>query len=104
MINKIEFSDEGGDDVMARLVSETDGFTLTVITAPRDVLQEDGPVVNQISPEDVIVVYALEYVMEKMEAAYQNNHEEFGDMAHGIGFAYLINQAMRAANERFSSN
>lgn len=101
MLNKIEFSNEDSDDVMARLVSEKDGYTLTIITAPRDVLQEDGPVVNQIAEDQVIVIYALEYVMEKMDAAYEKNHEEFGEMAHGIGFSYLLTQAMKVAADKF---
>lgn len=102
MINKIEFKEEDGDDIMCRLTNQSDGYTLTIITAPHDVLKEDGPVVNQISNDEVIVIYALEYVMHKMEAAYEKNHEEFGDMAHGIGFSFLINEAVRVASERFT--
>ncbi len=102
MINKIEFKDEDSDDVMCRLHNESSGYTLTIITAAQDVLQEDGPVVNQISNDEVIVIYSLEYVMQKMSAAYEKNHEEFGEMAHGIGFSYLVNEAMRVDNERLT--
>ena len=104
MNHKIEFQQEDGDDVLARLYNEEQGFAVTIVTAPEEVLQEEGPVVNQISNDEVIIVYADEFIQRKMDAAYENNKDEFGEMARGIGFAYIIGQAMKAATESFNAS
>ena len=104
MNHKIEFQQEDGDDVLARLYNEEQGFTVTIITAPEDVLQEEGPVVNQISNDEVIIIYADEFIQRKMESAYEKNKEEFGEMARGIGFAYIMGEAMKAAAKSFNSS
>jgi hypothetical protein len=95
---------EEEDDVMARLFNEELGYTVTIITAPEHVLKEDGPVVNQISNDEIIIIYSDEFVDKKITSAYDNNHEEFGDMAKGIGFAYLMSEAMKAANKKFEAS
>lgn len=104
MNHKIEFQQEDGDDVLARLYNEEQGFAVTIVTAPEEVLQEEVPVVNQISNDEVIIVYADEFIQRKMDAAYENNKDEFGEMARGIGFAYIIGQAMKAATESFNAS
>lgn len=103
-MNKVEFTEDDGDDVMARFYNEERGLTVTVITAPEDVLKEEGPVVNQISNDEVIVIYSDEFVEKKLVSGYEKNKEEFGEMAIGIGFAYLMSEAMRVANERFDAS
>ncbi len=104
MNHKIEFQEEDGNDVLARLYNEEQGFTVTIITAPEEVLQEEGPVVNQISNDEVIIVYADEFIQRKMDAAYEKNKDEFGEMARGIGFAYIMGEAMKAAAKSFDAS
>jgi len=104
MNQRIEFQEEDGSDVLARLYNEEQGFTVTIITAPEDVLQEEGPVVNQISNDEVIIIYADEFIQRKMDAAYEKNKDEFGEMARGIGFAYIMGEAMKAAARSFDSS
>jgi hypothetical protein len=104
MNKRIEFQQEDGDDVLARLYNEEQGFTVTIITAPEDVLQEEGPVVNQISSDEVIIIYADEFIERKMDAAYEKNKDEFGEMARGIGFAYIMGEAMKAAAKSFDAS
>ena len=104
MNHKIEFQQEDGDDVLARLYNEEQGFSVTIITAPEEVLQEEGPVVNQISNDEVIIVYADEFIQRKMDAAYEKNKDEFGEMARGIGFAYIMGEAMKAATKSFDAS
>lgn len=96
--------EEEGDDVMARLFNEELGFTVTIITAPEHVLKEQGPVVNQISDDEIIIIYSEEFVDEKITSAYDNNYEDFGDLAKGIGFAYLMSEAMKVANKSFNTS
>ena len=100
----IEFSNEESDDVMLRIFQKETGQMVTIVTAERDTLGEDGPVVTQIADDQVIVMFSLEYVTHKMDEAIARNRDEFGDMAFGIGFSYLVNQAMRAAMEKFNTN
>lgn len=101
MSENIEFAEEG-DDVMARIKDEETGNTVTILTAPRAALGEDGPVVTQISSDQVLVVYADEYVRYKMETALENNGDEFGEgLAASMAFAFIINGAMKVAVERF---
>ena len=92
---------EDSEDVLARFKHEDKGYEVTVITAPRDVLKEDGPVVNQTSPTDVQVIFSLEYLEEYMDIAQRNNEEEFGEGAFAIGFALILSQALIAAEEAF---
>lgn len=99
----IEFS-EDESDVMLRIKHQESGKMVTVITAERETLGEDGPVVTQISDDQVIVVFAMEYVKHKMDEAISRNADEFGDMAPNIGLSYLLNQAMTAATEKFHTN
>lgn len=104
MNQRIEFQQEDGDDVLARLYNEEQGFSVTIITAPEEVLKEEGPVVNQISNDEVIIVYADEFIQRKMDAAYEKNKDEFGEMARGIGFAYIMGEAMKAATKSFNAS
>lgn len=99
-ISNIEFNDDE-KDVMVRIVEEKSGKMVTIMTTERDTLGEDGPVLTQIADDQVIVIYSNEYVMRKMNAAIENNRDEFGDMAFTIGFSYLLNQAMEAVREKF---
>ena len=100
-INNIEFNDDESEDVMVRIVEEKSGKMVTIMTARHDTLGEDGPVLTQIADDQVIVIYSNEYVMRKMNAAIENNREEFGEMAFTIGFSFLLNQAMEAVREKF---
>lgn len=100
-MDEIHFIDEESDDVMVRIVEKESGKMVTIMTADRETLGEDGPVLTQIADDQVVVVYALEYVMNKMDAAVEKNREEFGDMAFAIGFSFLVNQAMDAVREKF---
>ena len=100
-MDEIHFSDEDSDDVMVRIVEKETGKMVTIMTADRETLGQDGPVLTQIADDQVIVVYAFEYVLEKMNAAVEKNHEEFGEMAFTIGFTFLLNQAMMAVREKF---
>ncbi len=99
----IEFSEEESD-VMLRIKHEESGKMITVVTAERATLGEDGPVVTQISDDQVVVIFAMEYVKHKMDQAIERNADEFGDMALTIGLSYLLNQAMTAATEKFLTN
>lgn len=98
----IRFS-EDESDVMLRVMHEESGKMITVVTAERATIGEDGPVVTQISDDQVVIIFAMEYVQHKMEQAIERNSEEFGDMAFTIGLSYLLNQAMTAATEKFGS-
>jgi hypothetical protein len=100
-MDEIHFLDEESDDVMVRIVEKESGKMVTIMTAQRETLGEDGPVLTQIADDQVVVIYALEYVMQKMDAAVEKNREEFGDMAFTIGFSFLLNQAMEAVREKF---
>ena len=100
-MDEVHFLDEESDDVMMRIVEKNSGKMVTIVTAERTTLGEDGPVLTQIADDQVIVMYALEYVMEKMNAAVEKNQEEFGDMAFTIGFTFLVNQALTAVREKF---
>jgi hypothetical protein len=100
-INNIEFNDDESEDVMVRIVEEKSGKMVTIMTAGHETLGEDGPVLTQIADDQVIVIYSNEYVMRKMNAAIENNREEFGEMAFTIGFSFLLNQAMEAVREKF---
>lgn len=99
----ISFNEEFDEDVLARFVNEKDGYEVTIITAPEEVLKEDGPVVNQISEDRITIIFAYEYLEKKLEAAHEKNHEEFGNAAFGIGLAFIISQALEAAENAFNS-
>jgi len=100
-MDEMRFIDDEGDDVMMRIIEKNSGKMVTIMTADQDTLGEDGPVLTQIADDQVIVIYSLEYVMEKMNAAVEKNREDFGDMAFSIGFTFLINQALAAVRENF---
>jgi hypothetical protein len=101
----IEFSntEDMGDDVLCRFFNEQRGLEITVITAPVETLGEDGPVVSRISDDQICVIFANEFVERKMEKSYENNVEELGEMARGIGMAYIMQQAVFAAEKLFSN-
>lgn len=100
-MDEIHFTEGEGEDVMARIIEKDSGKMVTIMTANRETLGEDGPVLTQIADDQVIVIYSLEYVMEKMDAAIRNNSDDFGEMAFTIGFSFLMNQAMAAVREKF---
>jgi hypothetical protein len=104
MLNEIEFTEGDGEDVMLRVVDKKTGKMVTIITAGEETLGSEGPLVTQISDDQVIVMFSDEYVKAKMDAAVEKNHEEFGDMAFTIGFSYILNQAMKAVQETFLDN
>lgn len=103
-INNVDFTNDDGEDVMVRIVEEKSGKMVTIMTAEHNTLGEDGPVLTQIADDQVIVIYSNEYVMRKMNAAIEKNHEEFGEMAFTIGFSFLLNQAMEAVRKEFFTN
>lgn len=103
---KFEFNnEEESDEIMARMFNPEIGLNVTILTAPEDTLQEDGPVVTQITDSDVYVIYSDEYVERKLAAAFDKNREEFGEaMAFTIGLSFLISTAINAATEKFNEN
>ena len=101
---QIEFSNEDSGDVMCRFIDEKRGYEITVITAPEESLGEDGPVVTQISNDSVIVVFSDEFVERKIDSIFQRNVEEMGEQAMGVGIAYIMNTAVRAAEKKFAEN
>jgi hypothetical protein len=104
MIGEIEFTDGDGEDVMLRVIEKETGKMVTIITAEQETLGGEGPLVTQISDDQVIVMFSNEYVKAKLDAAIEKNQEEFGDMAFTIGFSYILNQAMKAVQETFLDN
>lgn len=92
---------EDSEDVLARFKHEEKGYEVIVITAPREVLKEDGPVLNQTSSKDIQVIFSLEYIEEKLDAAQRNNEADFGEGAFAIGFALILSQALAAAERAF---
>lgn len=103
MFVNLSLEDGMGDDVLARFVNERDGYEVTIITAPEEVLKEDGPVVNQISDDRITIIFADEYIERRLEIAHEKNHEEFGNAAFGIGLAFIVSQALEAAENAFNS-
>ena len=87
------------EDVMARISNEY-GEQVTILSAPRDTLGEDGPVVTQVSNDQVIVIFSDEFIQEKLKAAITNNEEDFGDASFAIGFTYLLTLALKTAKEK----
>lgn len=98
---QMNFAHEDSDDVMCRIFHEETEKMVTIITAKRETLGEDGPVVTHIADDRVIVLFSLEFVADKIEAAVKNNAEDFGEMAFTIGFSYIVATAMQAVSERF---
>lgn len=92
------------EDVLCRFIDKENNRTITVITAPHSALQEDGPVVTQIAENQVVVVFADEFIARKVEMSYEKNKEEFGDMAMGIGLAFVMRAAMEAAMKKFDES
>lgn len=80
------------------------GRQVTIITAGYDTIGEDGPVVTQMSESDIIVVYSDEYVERKLSSAQEKNREDFGDTAWTIGLSFLVQQALKVAEEKFADS
>lgn len=99
----VDFVEED-DDVLCRFIDKENNRRITVITAPRESLKEDGPVVTQFSNEDVIVMFSDEFITSKVESAIEKNSEEFGEMAVGIGLAFVMRSALEAAMRKFDES
>ena len=95
---KFEWTHEN-EDVMARISNEY-GEEVTILTAPRETLGEDGPVVTQISNDKIIVVFSDEFIERKLKAGLDNNKEEFGEASIAIGFTYILTLALQTVKEK----
>lgn len=95
---------EDEEDILCRFIDSDTNRRITVITAPRETLNEDGPIVTQIADNEVIVMFADEFIERKVNHSYEVNKEEFGEMAIGIGLAFVMKQAMEAAVEKFNES
>jgi hypothetical protein len=92
--------EENDPDILARFINEHDGYEVTILTTPEDVLQEDGPVVNQISEDRITVIFSNEYVERKLIESHEKNKDEFGEKAFAVGFAVIVSKALAAAEEK----
>ena len=99
----IEFVNEGSDDVLVRVINKQTGQMVTLITAERSVLGEDGPIATQIAEDQIIIVFSEEYVRNKIDESIIRNVDDFGDMAVTIGISHLLNEAMTIAVEKFTT-
>lgn len=90
-----------GEDVMARVISSA-GLQVTILGAPFSVIEEDGPVVIQISTDEMIVVFSYEFIHRQMMSAINVSPSEIVEKGFAAGLSYFISLAMEAALEKFS--
>ena len=94
----------GSDDpeVMFRFENPETGQQVAVIAAPPETMDEDGPVVIQLTEDNVVVLFNECFVEEKLERAIERNAEEFGEsMAMAMVMSNLVQMALRAASKKF---
>ncbi len=94
----------GSDDpeVMFRFENPDTGHHVAVIAAPPETMDEDGPVVIQLSDDNIVVLFNERFVEEKMHRAIDGNAEEFGEAtAAAMAMTNLIQMALLAASKKF---
>ena len=97
----------GSDDpeVMFRFENPETGQQVAVIAAPPETMDEDGPVVIQLTEDNVVVLFNECFVEEKLERAIERNAEEFGEsMAMEMAMASLLEMALLAASRKFEES
>ena len=94
----------GSDDpeVMFRFENPETGQQIAVIAAPPETMDEDGPVVIQLTEDNIVVLFNECFVEEKFERSIERNAEECGEaMAMGMAMASLLEMALLAASRKF---
>lgn len=94
----------GSDDpeVMFRFENPETGQHVAVIAAPPESMDEDGPVVIQLTEDNIVVLYNERFVEEKFARAIERNAEEFGEAtAAAMAMSNLMQMALLAASKKF---
>jgi hypothetical protein len=89
-------------EVMFRFENPETGQHVAVITAPPETMDEDGPVVIQLTDDNIVVLYNERFVEEKFARAIERNAEEFGEAtAAAMAMSNLMQMALLAAAKKF---
>lgn len=92
-------------DVMFRFENPETGQQVAVIAAPADSMDEDGPVVIQLTDDNIVVLYNERFVEEKFNRALEVAADEFGEgTAAAMAMTSLMQQALLAASKKFEGN
>ena len=94
----------GSDDpeVMFRFENPETGQQVAVIAAPPETMDEDGPVVIQLTEDNIVVLFNECFVEDKFERSIERNAEECGEaMAMAMAMASLLEMALLAASRKF---
>ena len=97
----------GSDDpeVMFRFENPETGQQIAVIAAPPETMDEDGPVVIQLTEDNIVVLFNECFVEEKFERSIERNAEECGEaMAMAMAMASLLEMALLAASRKFEES
>ncbi len=97
----------GSDDpeVMFRFENPETGQQVAVIAAPPETMDEDGPVVIQLTEDNIVVLFNECFVEEKFERSIERNAEECGEaMAMAMAMASLLEMALLAASRKFEES
>ena len=97
----------GSDDpeVMFRFENPETGQQIAVIAAPPETMDEDGPVVIQLTEDNIVVLFNECFVEDKFERSIERNAEECGEaMAMAMAMASLLEMALLAASRKFEES
>ena len=92
-------------EIMFRFENPETGQQVAVIAAPPETMDEDGPVVIQLTEDNIVVLFNERFVLDKFERAIEVNGEEFGEgTAAAMAMSNLMQMALRAAAEKFDED
>ena len=70
-----------------------------------ETMDEDGPVVIQLTEDNIVVLFNECFVEEKFERSIERNAEECGEaMAMAMAMASLLEMALLAASRKFEES
>ena len=92
-------------EIMFRFENPETGQQVAVIAAPPETMDEDGPVVIQLTEDNIVVLFNECFVEEKFERSIERNAEECGEaMAMAMAMASLLEMALLAASRKFEES
>ena len=92
-------------EIMFRFENPETGQQVAVIAAPPETMDEDGPVVIQLTEDNIVVLFNECFVEEKFERSIERNAEECGEaMAMAMAMASLLEMALLVASRKFEES